>query len=122
MIALGTFLVHRHDVLLAAMRAVERAGARAVVAIGDHDPATFGPAPDDWVLNRRIPQVALMRSAHCLISHGGNGSTQEALAAGTHHLMLPMSTDQMAIAADLVRVGRAHAADPNDLDARRSPN
>jgi UDP:flavonoid glycosyltransferase YjiC (YdhE family) len=116
MIALGTFLVHRHDVLRAALRAVERTCARAVVAIGDHDPASFGPVPDDWVLARRVPQVALMPFAHCMISHGGNGSTQEALAAGTHHIMIPMSTDQMAIAADLVRVGRGHAADPNNLD------
>lgn len=115
-VALGTFLVHRHDVLVAAMDAVERAGARAVVAIGDHDPASFGPVPDDWILARRIPQVALLRSAHCLVSHGGNGSIQEGLAAGVHHVVLPMSTDQMAIAADLVRVGRAHAVDPNDID------
>ena len=115
-IALGTFLVHRNDVIVAAIRAVERVGARAIVAIGDHDPATFGPVPDDWILARRIPQVALMRFAHCLISHAGNGSTQEALAAGTHQIVLPMSTDQMAIAADLCRTGRAQAADPNDLD------
>jgi zeaxanthin glucosyltransferase len=115
-IALGTFLVHRHDVLAAAMRAVERVGARAVVAIGDQEPATFGPVPDGWVLAPRIPQVALLRHAHCIISHAGNGSVQEALAAGAHQIVLPMSTDQMAIAADLVRTGRATAADPNELD------
>jgi hypothetical protein len=115
-IALGTFLVHRQDVLAATMQAVERVGARAVVAIGHHDRATFGPVPDDWVLAPRIPQVALLRHADCIISHAGNGSVQEALAAGAHQIVLPMSTDQMAIAADLVRTGRATAADPNHLD------
>ena len=98
------------------MRAVDRVGARAVVAIGHHEPATFGPVPDDWFLARRTPQVALLRHAHCIISHAGNGSVQEALAAGAHQIVLPMSTDQMAIAADLVRTGRATAADPNHLD------
>ena len=115
-IALGTFLVHRRDVLASTMRAVERVGARAVVAIGDHDPGSFGSLPDHWILARRIPQVALLRHAHCIVSHAGNGSVQEALAAGTHQIVLPMSTDQMAIAADLVRAGRATAADPNHLD------
>jgi UDP:flavonoid glycosyltransferase YjiC (YdhE family) len=114
-IALGTFLVHRRDVLEHAMSAVRRVGARAVVAIGDHEPASFGPVPSDWILARRIPQVALLRHAHAIVSHAGNGSVQEALAAGAHQLLLPMSTDQMAIAADLVRVGRAVAADPNHL-------
>jgi len=115
-VALGTFLVHRHDVLASAIRAVELAGARAVVAIGDHDPESLGPVPDDWVLARRIPQVALLRHADCIISHGGNGSVQEALAAGVGQVLLPMSTDQMAIAADLERADRAVAADPNRLD------
>lgn len=115
-VALGTFLVHRHDVLAATMRAVERAGARAVVAIGEHPPDSFGQVPDDWILARRIPQVALLRHAHCIVSHAGNGSVQEALAAGAHQILLPMSTDQMAIAADLVRASRAVAADPNRID------
>jgi zeaxanthin glucosyltransferase len=122
LIALGTFLVHRRDVLVAAMRAVERVGARAVVAIGDHEPASFGPFPDDWVIARRIPQVALLPHAHCIISHAGNGSVQEALAAGAHQIVLPMSTDQAAIAADLVRVGRATSADANQLDVEQLAN
>lgn len=114
-IALGTFLVHRHDVLSAAMRAAERIDARAAVSIGDHDPLSFGPVPDDWILARRIPQVALLQHADCIVSHGGNGSVQEGLAAGVGQLLLPMSTDQMAIAADLERAGRATTADPNRL-------
>jgi zeaxanthin glucosyltransferase len=115
LIAFGTFLVHRRDVIETVMSAVERLGARAVVAIGEHDPASFGPVPDDWVLARRIPQVALLGHTDCLVSHGGNGSVQEALAAGVGQVVLPMSTDQMAIAADLVRVGRAAAVDPNGI-------
>jgi zeaxanthin glucosyltransferase len=116
LIAFGTFLVHRRDLVEAAMEAVAAVGARAVVSIGHHDPAGFGPVPDGWVLAPRIPQVALLRHADCLVNHGGNGSVQEALAAGVGQVLLPLSTDQMAIAADLVREGRARAADPNRLD------
>ncbi len=115
-IAFGTFLVHRRDLIEAAMHATQRVGARAVVAIGDHDPGSFGRVPADWVLSRRIPQVALLEHTDCIISHAGNGSVQEALATGVGQLLLPLSTDQMAIAADLVRCGRGTAADPNRLD------
>jgi zeaxanthin glucosyltransferase len=119
LIAFGTFLVHRRDLVLAAMQAVAAVGARAVVSIGHHDPSDFAPVPHDWVLAPRIPQVALLRHADCIVNHGGNGSVQEALAAGVGQVVLPLSTDQMAIAADLVRCGRAHAADPNRLDVDR---
>jgi UDP:flavonoid glycosyltransferase YjiC (YdhE family) len=112
-VALGTFLGHRGDVLERLVRAVERVGARAVVATGPHSPDSFGPVPAGWILTPRIPQVAVLAHADLLVSHGGNGSVQEGLAAGVAQLVLPMSTDQMAIAADLVRVGRAVAADPN---------
>jgi zeaxanthin glucosyltransferase len=112
-VAFGTFLVHRRDVLENVVRAVERVGARAVVALGPHRPDDLGPIPADWIVAPRIPQVALLAHADLLVSHGGNGSVQEALRAGVAQLVLPMSTDQMAIAADLVRCGRAVAADPN---------
>jgi zeaxanthin glucosyltransferase len=112
-VAFGTFLVHRRDVLDLAVRAVERAGARAVVALGPHHPDALGPLPSEWLVAPRIPQVALLEHADLLISHGGNGSVQEALRAGVAQLVMPMSTDQMAVAADLERCGRALAADPN---------
>jgi zeaxanthin glucosyltransferase len=116
-VALGTFLCHRADVLAVIAEALRRAGARAAIAVGPHDPRVIGPAPDDWIVAPRLPQVALLPHADLAISHAGNGSVQEALAHGVRQLLLPFSTDQPAIAADLQRAGLARAADPNTLTA-----
>lgn len=116
-VALGTFLCHRADVLAVIAEALRRSGARAAIALGPHDPRVIGPLPDDWIVAPRLPQVALLAHADLAISHAGNGSVQEALAHGVRQLLLPFSTDQPAIAADLQRAGLARAADPNTLTA-----
>ena len=56
----------------------------------------------------------MVRGADVAIHHGGNNSVQESLAAGVRQLVLPMSTDQFANAADLERTGAAAIAPPND--------
>ncbi len=55
----------------------------------------------------------MLRTADLAIHHGGNDSVQECLAAGVRQLILPMSTDQFANAADLERAGLAVATSPN---------
>jgi zeaxanthin glucosyltransferase len=115
-VALGTFLAHRGDVLAVVAEALRRLDVRAAIATGPTPPARIGPVPDDWLVAPVLPQVACLDRASLAVSHGGNNSVQEALAAGLGSLVLPFSTDQFAIAADLERVGLAHVADPNHLD------
>ena len=116
-VALGTFLSLRSDVLVVIADALRRGGLRAAVATGDTPIDALGPVPDDWIVDRRLPQVAMLSGADLAIHHGGNNSVQECLAAGVRQLVLPFSTDQFANAADLARTGRAAVASPNHLDA-----
>ncbi len=113
-VALGTFLSHRSDVLARIAGALREVGARAAIATGGTSAAELGPIPDDWITAPMLPQVAMLRCADVAIHHGGNNSVQESLAAGVRQLVLPMSTDQFANAADLERVGGAAIAPPND--------
>lgn len=113
-VALGTFLSHRSDVLARVAGALRHLGARAAIAIGATPPGELGAVPDDWAVAARLPQVAMLRAADLVIHHGGNNSVQESLAAGVRQLVLPMSTDQFANAADLDRTGAASVAAPND--------
>lgn len=48
-----------------------------------------------------------------LVCHGGNNTAMEALTAGLPVVALPFSTDQFAVAADIVASGLGAALDPN---------
>jgi MGT family glycosyltransferase len=114
-VALGTFLSHRSDVLIGIGKALRKVGARAAIAIGSMPKNELGPIPDDWLVARELPQVAMLQYADLAIHHGGNNSVQECLAAGIRQLVLPFSTDQFANAADLERVGVASVLAPNEM-------
>lgn len=112
-IALGTFLSHRDDVLARLADAARRLDVRVTLATGATPPRRIGPVPDGWWVAERLPQVAVLAHASVTVSHGGNNSVQEALAAGVTQVLLPFSTDQFAVAADLERAGLATVLDPN---------
>ena len=116
-VALGTFLSHRADVLTRVAEALREVGARAAIAIGSMPKHELGLIPDNWVVARELPQVAMLRYADLAIHHGGNNSVQECLGAGARQLVLPFSTDQFANAADLERAGVASILAPNEMSA-----
>jgi UDP:flavonoid glycosyltransferase YjiC (YdhE family) len=114
-VALGTFLSHRSDILIRIGEALRMTGARAAIAIGSMPKQELGPVPEDWIVARELPQVAMLQYADLAIHHGGNNSVQECLATGVRQLVLPFSTDQFANAADLERVGVASVLAPNEM-------
>jgi MGT family glycosyltransferase len=118
-IALGTFLSHREDVLLCIAQALRKTGLRAAMAIGSMPTHQLGPIPEDWIVARELPQVAMLQYADLAIHHGGNNSVQECLGAGVKQLVLPFSTDQFANAADLENLGIAAILDPNQLNTKK---
>ena len=117
-VSFGSFLSAREDVLArvaVALRQVTAGGlaVRVALATGSADLAALGPLPGEWLVRPFLPQVALVRHAALAITHAGNNGVTEALAAGVPLVVLPFSTDQFAVAADLERAGLGRALDPN---------
>jgi zeaxanthin glucosyltransferase len=115
LVSLGTFLSSRDDVLATIARGLGGLGVRVAMAIGAADRESLGELPDDWLVMPVLPQVALLEHASLLVTHAGNNSVTEAIAAGVPMLALPFSTDQFdgAAAVEANRLGRA--ADPNRI-------
>jgi zeaxanthin glucosyltransferase len=114
-VSLGTFLSARDDVLATIASALREADLPAAIALGSTPRDRIGPIPASWMVASTLPQVALLRHASLSITHGGCNSVVETIAAGVPMVVLPFSTDQFAIAADLERTGRGRCLDPNAL-------
>ncbi len=119
LVAFGTFLSARDDVLRVAVQAAHLGGWRLALATGSTDVAALGPLPARALVQEYLPQVALLEHADVLITHGGNNSVTEACAAGVPMIVLPMSTDQFAGAAAIERAGIGIALDPNTVTAEQ---
>ena len=116
-VSLGTFLSGRVDVLRRIVDGLRRDGRRVAIATGSTSNAQLGAIPATWLIRPFLPQIELLAHAEGAICHGGNNTVTEALSAGTPLLILPMSTDQFAIAADVERAGVGVSADPNSVSA-----
>lgn len=70
----------------------------AVVATtAAHDPARFRP-PSNARVERFLSHGPIIERAACVISHGGQGTTQKALAAGVPVCVVPFCRDQFEVA------------------------
>ena len=116
-VALGSFLSARADVLRRIADALRAARLEAVIASGVTRPHELGPLPQSWIVRAHLPQVAALRACDVVICHGGNNTVMEALTAGLPVVALPFSTDQFAVASDVVAAGVGAALDPNRSSA-----
>ncbi|MFI8404624.1 glycosyltransferase [Streptomyces sp. NPDC085463] len=122
LVALGTFLSARADVLDLLVRGVlaHVPDAAVVVAAGDSAPALARLSGPRVHVARVVPQRWLLRRVDVMVHHGGNNSFTECVASGTPALILPFSSDQFSIAHDAERAGLATCADPSRLDSEEA--
>ncbi|MFJ2055810.1 glycosyltransferase [Streptomyces sp. NPDC087908] len=118
LIALGTFLSARADVLALLVRAVRARvpGCAVVVAAGDGAAALAGLSGPDVHVADVVPQRWLLTQVDAMVHHGGNNSFTECLVSATPALILPFSSDQFSIAHDAERAELALALDPSRPD------
>ncbi len=69
-----------------------------------HDPADFD-VPTNARVERRLPHRPILRRAAAVISHGGMGTTQKALAAGVPVCVVPFIRDQFEVARRVEHCG-----------------
>ena len=88
----------RDDKLIAtALEALADEDLAVVATTAALDPAKFA-APPNARVERFLPHAPIMARATCVISHGGQGITQKALAAGVPVCVVPFCRDQFDVA------------------------
>ncbi|HEX7304315.1 glycosyltransferase [Lentzea sp.] len=115
LVALGTFLSARHDVLRTVVQGALRIpDLTVVVAAGGRVRELADLATDPRVVVESVvPQRALLPHVAAMVHHGGNNSFTECLEAGVPAVVLPFSSDQFGIAHDAERAGAGVCLDPN---------
>ncbi|MBV9142464.1 MAG: glycosyltransferase family 1 protein [Pseudonocardiales bacterium] len=119
LVALGTFLSARSDVMRTVAAGVRRAfpDSALILAAGDQTAQLADLADDRTVVAPFVPQQALLSHVDAMVHHGGNNSFTECVAAGVPALILPFSSDQFAIGHDTEEWGVARCLDPNRAGA-----
>ncbi len=80
-----------------ALKALAGENMAVVATTAAHSPADFD-VPANAHLERFLPHAQILARATCVISHGGQGVTQKALAAGVPACVVPFSRDQFDVA------------------------
>jgi MGT family glycosyltransferase len=83
-----------------------------------HDPARFRPPPNARV-ERFLAHDPIIERAACVISHGGQGTTQKALAAGVPVCVVPFCRDQFEVARRVEVADAGVRLSPRRLNAGR---
>lgn len=65
----------------------------------------LGTLPDNFIVQRFVPQLALLKKVDAVIFHGGHNTFCETLLHGLPAVVAPIKDDQPVIAEQLVRSG-----------------
>ena len=79
-----------------ALEALPGDGYAVVASTAAHDPADFD-VPRGARVERFLPHAPIIARAACVVSHGGQGTTQKALAAGVPVCVVPFCRDQFDV-------------------------
>ncbi|GAA2058092.1 glycosyltransferase [Williamsia deligens] len=107
------------DAVLAhtALDALADSGLHTVVTTGAHDPARFTAHPSATVA-RLLPHDQVLARADVVITHGGLGITQKALAHGVPLVVVPFGRDQRDVAVRVEAAGVGVRLLPRSMTTR----
>jgi MGT family glycosyltransferase len=115
-VSLGTVFNDRPEVFRKILRSLAAPDYQVIVSAGGAFEALAGEAlPVNASVYRAVPQIGMLERIDLFISHGGNNSTNEALAAGKPLLVLPVGGEQADNASRIVYLGVGKRMDIADF-------
>lgn len=101
-----------------ALEALADQPVHVVATLPSGNVAAFARQPNAHVLPF-VPHAALLERAACVVTHGGMGATQKALAAGVPVCAVPFGRDQLEVARRVVVAGAGTKLNARRLTADR---
>lgn len=117
LVSVSTELQEDGAIIEAALRGLPELGS-VVVTTAALDPARF-TAPPGVRLQRFLPHAAVVPAMDLVVTHGGMGTTQRALAAGVPLVVVPWGRDQLESARRVEQAGAGVHLPRSRLDPTR---
>ncbi len=114
-VSLGTVFNSHPDRFRALISGLSQPGVQLVVSAGASHDALQPLASPSVLILRWVPQLAVLAAVDYVVSHGGNNTVNETLAAGRPLLVLPIGGEQEANARRVERIAAGIALDRNNL-------
>ena len=105
-ISLGTLFNDQPDFFELCFEALGRLDATVLLSLGrkDADLSALKPPPN-FVIRDYVPQIAVLRRASAFVTHGGVGSSSEALYLGAPQVFMPQIWDGYLMAHQISTAG-----------------
>ena len=97
LVSASTAYQHDERLIAVALEALAGEDVAVVATTAANDPAAFTPPPNARV-EAFLPHGPIIERAACVVAHGGQGTTQKALAAGVPVCVVPFCRDQFDVA------------------------
>lgn len=118
LVTLGTAFNDRPEFFRTCAGAFAGTPWQVVMSIGHRiDPAALGSLPANVTAHPHVPQLPILRQATAFISHGGMGSTMEALYHGVPLLVVPQMPEQQLNAERVTELGLGTLLLPDQVSA-----
>jgi MGT family glycosyltransferase len=117
-VSLGTTFHNAPEFYRASFEALGGGPWQVVLSTGGAPPA-LGAVPENFLVRRFVPQLALLERANAFVTHGGMNSANEALYFGVPLVVVPQRGDQYMVGARVAQLGAGVAIAPQDLNPER---
>lgn len=116
-VSLGTVFNTRPAAFAKILRGLDLPGVQVIASAGaSFDALSRMRAHPNAAIFRRVPQLALLPRVDLVVSHGGNNTTNETLAAGKPMIVIPFGGEQMQNARRVEALGAGVSIDFERLD------
>lgn len=105
-VSMGTINNNVSEFYKKCMDAFAGTDLKVVLSIGQKtDMAALGRVPDNFIVERYVPQLDVLKKTGVFISHGGLNSVNEAMYFGVPVIAVPQGNDQFMVSRQLSAVG-----------------
>ena len=104
LVSIGTTFDHEHKKSFFA-KVIEAFAEEPLTVVVVSDPSLFDKWPENFIVQRNVPQLELLPYLDAVVCHGGHNTVCETLTNGLPMVVVPIAYDQSHVAGRVVRVG-----------------